>query len=960
MGRFTSRNCIEGLSAMVLIGILMVLLPAQGAAQTGPIVVINQALTDQFPQVLAYVTVIDASGLAVPNLTEAAFTIEEDGRPVSGFSASPASEEGIHIILAMDASGSMLGGQALGDAKNAAKAFVAQLTEHDRVGLIVFSESADLVADFSADSGALETAIDGITATPLAKTALHEAAFEAAERMGQLPPGRKAVVIFTDGTDTVGGLSLKDAIDRAHEVNVPIYTIGLLGGEFDPAPIRQLAESTGGTYLEAPTSAELTTQFQAVRQLLEQQYAIRYTSSLRPENRPHDLMVSVQVAGESAKDHHPFVPLPLVPWVQITAPLDGEAVGGTVPVALDVAAREPVDQVSLSVDGVEVARLSGPPYRHEWHTDSLSAGDHVLAVGVTDTGGRTGAAQVTVKVEPALRVTLVSPPDGADVLGTVDIRPDIQAVRKVKQVTILVDGTPVTTLPASPYTYRWDTSALTPGPHQVGVEVQDEHGATANAQVQVNVRPALTLALSSPADGATVVGVVNVQPDIQAAYKIEQVSVLVDGAPVTTLPASPYTYRWDTSALTPGPHQVGVEVQDEHGATANAQVQVNVQPALTLILSSPADGATVVGVVDIQPDIQAAFKLEQVVVSVDGAPIATVPAPPYTYRWDTASLAPGSHQVMVEVGDDHGLTAQAGAEVNVQPVLTVKWIAPQARDTLTETVTLLAQAQGHYGVEGVEFHANGDLLGVVKEGPYELEWPTLSLEEGDYTLSACAYDIMGHKECAGVKLELKRPGLGWGLIIALIVVVITIVGVLAMVMRSRKATAPSRVPAPVIQPQPVVPPAMDVRDRRAPEPTPEIQPHRREPATAVTQHAEPKRESLPETVADQPTLEASVGPAAWFVLQPGEGRPSREAHLHPGETTIGRSAGNDIQVDDDLISRRHAVVQYDTEKSAYLLQDQSPTNQSIINGQEYSVPHLLRPGDEIRMGDTILIFHQEA
>ncbi len=871
MRRFYTRWGIRGLALLTLASSLMALLPVLGTAQSGPpILTINQVLTEGFPQVVSYVTVVDASGLAISGLTEDAFTFQEDGNAVAQFVVSRASQEGIHVILCVDTSGSMRGGTALSDAQSAARTFLSQLTPKDRAGLIVFAESATLVQDFTDDLTALETAIDDLAALPQAPTALYEAAFEAGDRMAQLPPGRKAVIIFTDGTDTVGGLSLKDAIDKAQEANVPIYTIGLLGGEFDPAPMRQLAETTGGFYLEAPTSEELSAKFQAVRQLLEHQYAIRYTSTMRPDDHLHDLGISVTVGGARAEDHHPFLPLPLVPWVQITKPSDGEDVVGSVPVAVDVAARESIAKVVLLVDGTELARPSGPPYRHDWDTALLSPGSHVLATQATDADGRTGSAQVSVNVKPALTLALTSPTDGSDVVGLVEIRPDIRAARNIRQVVVSVDGTVI-----------------------------------------------------------------------------------------TTLTASPYIYLWDTAPLTLGRHVLAVTAEDDQGATAQAQAQVNVQPALTLTLSSPADGASVIGVVDVQPDIQAARKLRQVVVSVDGTPVATVPAPPYTYRWDTAELTPGPHQVLVNAEDEQGAAAQAQVRVNVQPVLTTTWLSPQPGAEMTATVSLVAQAQAHYGVERVEFYANDRLLGAVKEPPFELEWSTLSLEEKNYKLLACAYDVLGHEVCAGVTLELKRPGPGLAMFLALGVLLVAIVGVTAMVVRTRQRQAAARVPAPAISLVPPLPP-VDVGVRPTPEPRAAAR-----PPVPMSMAEAPRRpmetaEDLPRTAVDQPTLMEREVLAAWFVVQPAEGGATWELNLRTGEAVIGRSEDSDIRIEDELVSRQHAVVQYQEDGEGYVFRDLNPTNPSIINGEEYREPHVLRPGDSILIGTTMLTFRRES
>jgi VWFA-related protein len=827
---------------VLLVGLLAAL-PGLATAQSGPpVLTINQVLTEEFPQVVSYVTVVDSSGLPLADVTEAALTVSEDGADVGQFVLSPASQEGVQIILAVDSSGSMLGGSALSDAQAAARTFLSQLGPEDEAALIVFAEQADIVQDFTADTESLETAIDGLAAVPNARTALYEAAFEASERMVQVPPGRKAILILTDGTDTVGGFTLKDAIDKAQEANVPIYTVGLLGGEFDPAPMRQLAEATGGFYLEAPASDELSARFRQVRQLLEQQIAIRFTSGLRPDDRFHDLGIRVTLEDASGEDHRPFLPLPLIPWVEFITPVEGDEVAGTVPVAVNVAAREPIAELLLAAQGEELARLVVSPYRHHWDSAALTPGSYVVEAQATDAAGRIGRAEVVVQVRSALSIMLKTPTDGQDVVGLVEVRPDIQAVRKIRQVVVTVDG--------------------------VAVE---------------------------------------------------------------TLTAAPYMHVWDTGSTTLGQHVLTVTVEDDVGLTAQAQARVNVLPALSLTLAAPADGSDVVGVVDVQPDIQAARALREVVVSVDGTAVATVPAPPYTYRWDTAELPAGSHRVEVRAEDETGLVAQAEAQVNVLPVVTTTWVSPQPGDEMTATVTLVAQAQAHYGVERVEFTSDGQLLGAVKDAPYELEWSTLELEEKDYQMSACGYDVLGHRDCADITLPLRRPGPGAVMILALGFLLLAIVLVTAMVIRTRQRQAAARAPAPVPPPLVVEGAGTDVGRVVA-----------REARTAV----------------GQPALRTTPGERAFFVVQPAGGGPTWEADLGPGEVVIGRAADSGVRIDDDLASRRHAIVRFDADMGSYVFRDLTPTNPTIINGEEYRGPHRLRGGDSIVVGTTVLTFHQ--
>ncbi len=68
--------------------------------------------------------------------------------------------------------------------------------------------------------------------------------------------------------------------------------------------------------------------------------------------------------------------------------------------------------------------------------------------------------------------------------------------------------------------------------------------------------------------------------------------------------------------------------------------------------------------------------------------------------------------------------------------------------------------------------------------------------------------------------------------------------------------------------------------------------------------------------------------------------------------TIGRDAGNDISIDDDLVSKQHAVLECVPEadgKVAYYLQDQNSTNHTYVNDERISLRRL-QHGDVIRIG----------
>ena len=79
---------------------------------------------------------------------------------------------------------------------------------------------------------------------------------------------------------------------------------------------------------------------------------------------------------------------------------------------------------------------------------------------------------------------------------------------------------------------------------------------------------------------------------------------------------------------------------------------------------------------------------------------------------------------------------------------------------------------------------------------------------------------------------------------------------------------------------------------------------------------------------------------------------AREQLTLGAETTIGRTEGNHVLLQDDLVSRRHAVIRRQGE--GYVIEDLGSRNGTFVNGARIDSPTSLRPGDTITIGNTQL------
>lgn len=79
---------------------------------------------------------------------------------------------------------------------------------------------------------------------------------------------------------------------------------------------------------------------------------------------------------------------------------------------------------------------------------------------------------------------------------------------------------------------------------------------------------------------------------------------------------------------------------------------------------------------------------------------------------------------------------------------------------------------------------------------------------------------------------------------------------------------------------------------------------------------------------------------------------------------IGRDTSNDISIDDDLVSKEHAVLEVvissaEEGKLEYYLQDLNSTNHTYVNDQRISL-YKLKHGDIIRIGMNNFKFLDEV
>lgn len=275
--------------------------PANG----GPILRITQVDTSQFPRVTVYVSSSDATGEPV-SINPKFLVLKENGRIITPDQVNGTGEgAALTTLLAIDTSGSMNSGGKLDIAKSVAKDYVYQIRADDRAGIMTFNESSDYIQSVTADQAALTAAIDGLKAG--GDTAMYDALLKAVEILNPLP-GRKAIIVLTDGIDNLSKHSATEVVQAIGQTGLSISTVGFgKPGQstgnltaLDEKGLSALAENAGGQYGYANDRASLQQLYEKYGRSLKSEYTITYTSpSTLHDGLSRSLTVALSSAGQA-------------------------------------------------------------------------------------------------------------------------------------------------------------------------------------------------------------------------------------------------------------------------------------------------------------------------------------------------------------------------------------------------------------------------------------------------------------------------------------------------------------------------------------------------------------------------------------------------------------------------------------------------------------------------------------
>ncbi len=188
-------------------------------------------------------------------------------------------------------------------------------------------------------------------------------------------------------------------------------------------------------------------------------------------------------------------------------------------------------------------------------------------------------------------VSITAPAANAIVSGTQSVTANASDAVAVSGVQFKVDGANFGNEDTTaPYTTSLNTTTLSNGGHTISAVARNSNNQTATASVNVTVNNVVTppaptpptVAITAPANNATVSGTQTVSANASDAVSVSGVQFKVDGVNFGSEDtAAPYSTSLDTKTLANGNHTLSAVARNNSNLTATATVTVNVNNVVT-------------------------------------------------------------------------------------------------------------------------------------------------------------------------------------------------------------------------------------------------------------------------------------------------------------------------------------------------------------------------------------------
>jgi Ca-activated chloride channel homolog len=279
-----------------------------------------------------FFTAADKQKRFVSNLKREDVRVLEDGTPQEIFTFQPNSDLPLSLAILIDCSGSEE--RTLPEEKAAARSFLESVLREnkDEAAIVSFTGEVTLEQGLTGNVARLRRAIDQVEFVPpsgyigggvvvggtppisgtqqtlAGSTAIWDAIWATSNELltDSAEHQRRAIILLTDGEDTISQVHMQDAINRALKADALIYAIGI-GDRYqfgiNEGALKKITEGTGGRAYFPRNERELRDAFAQIEHDLREQYLIAYSSSNKTRDGSYRRVAIQIVNSELLKEN---------------------------------------------------------------------------------------------------------------------------------------------------------------------------------------------------------------------------------------------------------------------------------------------------------------------------------------------------------------------------------------------------------------------------------------------------------------------------------------------------------------------------------------------------------------------------------------------------------------------------------------------------------------------------------
>ena len=375
--------------------------------------------------------------------------------------------------------------------------------------------------------------------------------------------------------------------------------------------------------------------------------------------------------------------------IEFTAPADGAAVDGIVPLTAETRFDGVLDGdfISYRIDGVRVATLPAPDgtATYDWDTAGLADGStHELTAEMrdpylTEPPYRTTTIHVTIDRRPAAPVVTGSVDSDGQVRLSAPFDDDVASYRVHRSATAAFEPDDSNLIKTTSALWAFFDAPGTGTWHYHVVAVDDAGKRSLPSDevtltVPPDTQPPIVYAHVGGECDTTVGGIVDAVASANDERSIVYLQLELDGEALGDPAGNRFvSVELDTRQLSAGPHVLTATARDGDGneaTSAPCTFTVDNSPTSppTVSISAPDDGATVGATTTVRAVAADNVGVASVQFEIDGEPLG----PPdttsaYSTSWNTLTAANGPHVLTAIATDTDGnATTSAPVSVTVQ------------------------------------------------------------------------------------------------------------------------------------------------------------------------------------------------------------------------------------------------------------------------------------------------------